>query len=225
MKLIVCVKSCQEHLERGDHQVVRETWGKDAKALGIDVRFFMGSEMKKYEQDETHLRCPDDYNGLPFKTREICRWALGKRLDHILICDTDTFIIPKKLLSCGYEKYDYAGKISRPIGQTFSYRDIDRQGAIENHPNCYPWASGGYGYFLSRAAIQEIAYEYPTSRAEDLWVGQIMGKIADEGLLSILDIPPQTYSWHFPVAEYEGNNYDPKFKWMEKMYGRTDDLG
>jgi hypothetical protein len=217
-KLMVCVKSCQAHLERGDHDVIRSTWGKDAKAAGIDVRFFVGSDFKKYQNDEIHLKCPDDYNGLSYKTREICKWASGKVLDYIFLCDTDTFLIPSKMLQCGFKGYDYAGKISRPIGKTFHYEDVDREGSREVHDHCYPWASGGYGYFLSRKAFSEMAYEHPSARAEDLWTGQVIGALAAVGEMTILDTPPNVYSWHFPVAEHGGNNYDPKFGWMQKMY-------
>jgi hypothetical protein len=221
MKLLICVKSCQASLERGDHDVIRGTWGKDAKALGVDTRFFVGSAMKPYQSDETHLKCPDDYNGLPFKTREICRWANGKMVDYIFLCDTDTFLRMDTMMAW-FEKirmghYDYAGKISQPIDKRFKYEHTGREGQKEYHERCFPWASGGYGYFLSRNAFGEVAFDHPTSECEDLWVGQVIGEQAAIGQMSILSTPGSVYSWHHPA---HGEIYDLKTlkDWMEKMY-------
>jgi hypothetical protein len=216
-KLLIAVKSCQKDKDAGYHDVIRSTWAKDAKALGIDVKFFVGASFAKYESDEMHLKCLDDYNSLPLKTREICKWVSGKLIDHVYLCDTDTFLIPSKMLESGYEKYDYAGKITKPIGKPFSYSHTGREGQIENFPRCFPWASGGYGYFLSRRAATTVAYEYPTSICEDLWVGQVMGQAQAAGELKIQDHAPNVYSWHHPQ---HGEIYDVKTlsDWMTKMY-------
>lgn len=213
-KLIIAVKSCERDKLRGDHDLIRSTWGKDARALGVDVKFFVGSSFSKYESDEVHLKCEDDYNSLPFKTREICKWASGKLIDHVFLCDTDTFLIPRLMPKTGY---DYAGKITKPIGKPFAYTHVTREGQQEIHPRCFPWASGGYGYFLSRRAATAVAYEYPTSVCEDLWVGQVVGKLAAEGELTIQDHAPNVYSWHHPE---HGEIYEAKklSDWMTKMY-------
>jgi hypothetical protein len=221
MTLMICVKSCQRDLERGDHNVIRSTWGADAKVHNIPVRFFVGSEPKRYESDEVHLKCADDYNALPYKTREICRWAQGKMPNHIFLCDTDTYINVKKLLQIPFEQYDYAGHFGGGEGatkNTFKYRAVNRDQTItEHHEKCYPWASGGIGYFLSRDAFTEIAFEQPTSWAEDLWVGQVIGARAAVGTMSIFDTAHQPASWHFPQGTYN-SQYDPKFGWMKQMH-------
>lgn len=217
MKLMICVKSCQAHSALGFHNIIRGTWGADAKRLGIDVRFFMGAEAKPYQSDEVHLKCADDYNSLPYKTREICRWANGKAVDHLFLCDNDTFLIPRKMLQCGFEKYDYVGKIDKQIGVPFRYEHMGRNGEKEFHQRCFPWASGGYGYFLSRKAFQEVAYEYPMSSQEDLWVGNVMGKLFVEGEVSILNTPGNVYSWHHP-QHGEIYSLDTLKNWTEQMY-------
>lgn len=216
-KLLIAVKSCQAHKDRGDHDVIRSTWGKDAKALGIDVRFFVGASMSRYESDEIHLKCADDYNNLPFKTREICKWASGKTIEHLFLCDNDTFLIPRLMLTSGFEKFDYAGKISKPLGIPFRYEHVGREGQRELYQRCYPWASGGYGYFLSKKAVGEIAYDFPTSECEDLWVGQVMGQLYAEGRVTIADHPANVYSWHHPQ---HGEIYDVQTlaSWMHQMY-------
>lgn len=222
IKLIVCVKSCQAHRNRGDHDVIRSTWGQDLKALGVETRFFVGkstheTKLIRYVPDEVVLDCPDDYNSLPYKTRSICRWAAGKMLDYILVCDTDTYLKPKKVLNCGYETADYVGKIDRPLGKTFRYDALTREGAHEVWERCYPWASGGYGYFLSRRAIGEVLYESPSSWAEDLWIGQLMGAAMATGTIVGVSLPAGAYSDHFPSSTFK-QGYEPSTKWMEQQH-------
>jgi hypothetical protein len=217
MRLLIAVKSCQRDLKLGFHNVIRSTWGKDAKALGIDVRFFVGAEATPYQSDEVHVKSADDYNALPYKTREICRWANGKMLDYVFLCDTDTFLIPKKMLECRFDKYDYAGKISQPVNKPFHYEHTGREGQKEYHERCYPWASGGFGYFLSRKAVQEVAFEHPMSQNEDLWVGQVIGKLAAVGEMSILSTPANVYSFHHP-QHGELYSLEPLKAWQEQMY-------
>jgi hypothetical protein len=217
MRLLIAVESCQDHLERGFHNEIRNTWGKDAKSLGIDVRFFVGDSFKKHEADEIFLDCPDDYHSLPKKTQSICQWAVGKSIDYVYKVDTDTFVIPRKLLMCGFQSYDYVGKIDKPLGETFPYRAVNRDGIIEVHQSCFPWASGGYGYFLSRKAFTKIADVNPTGWAEDLQVGQILGPLYLTGEISMLSISGGEISSHFPSHVYN-SGYDLKFNWMQNMY-------
>ena len=217
-KLLVAVKSCNQHLDLGYHQKIRETWGKDAKALGIETRFFLGGGMGKNESDEVRLDCPDDYHSLPWKTKAICMWATGKVFDNLFLCDTDTFIVPSKLLACGFEAYDYVGKIDRPFGETFPYIAIDREGQKTSYPDCFPYASGGYGYFLSRKAFTIIADIQPMGWAEDLHVGNALGVLYNTGEITMLNTWAGQYSWHFPSHIYN-SGYDLKFGWLDKMYG------
>lgn len=218
VKLLIAIKSCVQHLDAGYHNVIRETWAPDAKALGIDVRFFTGPSFQKREPDETVLDCPDDYDNLPKKTQAICKWATGKTYSHVFICDTDTYIIPSKLLACGFENYDYTGKIDRPFGEMFPYITVSRDGVIEKHVKVYPWASGGYGYFLSRKALGVIAYTTPIGWAEDFLTGQSLGALYNSGEITMLNTPANQYSWHFPAHEYK-SGYSLDFHWMGDMHG------
>jgi len=222
--LIVTVKSCLRDLDAGYHDVIRGTWGQALRGKAL-VRFFVGAETdgktsRIFKSDEIVVDAPDDYNGLPFKTRAICQWAVGKRLDHIFLCDTDTYVYVNKLLSCGYERYDYVGKISRPLGETFSYDAPNRNGVVQHIEECYPWASGGYGYFLSQEAATYVADKFPESWAEDLWVGQLMGPEIVKGNLRALDLPAHAYSDHFPSAKF-GHAYDLSDHWMETTHAEN----
>ena len=215
MKLLIAVKSCQADQDRGLHDAIRSTWGKDAKALGIDLRFFVAASFTTHQSDEIHLKCQDDYDSLPFKTREICRWAYGKVFSHIFLCDTDTVISPRKLLASGFEKFDYAGKIDRPFGVTFRYETISRHGIKETSQR-YPWASGGYGYFLSRRAFEMVTTEYPTTWAEDLWVAQILGPLIATGEIKALNIPRGTCSEHY----VNGGDPNKLINWIKETSER-----
>lgn len=220
MSLLIAVKSCEADLRRGYHQVIRDTWGQNVVLPEADLLFFTGDFFPAAElrSDEVSLPCKDDYDNLPLKTREICRYAVARGYDYVLLCDTDTYIIPRLLLQVGFEKYDYYGLIQRPLGQAFSYDAIDRHGA--HHPGTYyPWASGGFGYFLSKRAANIIAPVEPDSWAEDLWVGQVMNEQYNHGRLTIGDAKNMVgqCTWHFPQVEYK-SGYDLKFGWMEKMY-------
>lgn len=198
MTLLIGVKSCQRDREEGFHQAIRETWGH---SYGF-IRFFMGGD-KTTAQDEVALGCADDYMSLPYKTKAMLEWFLKHTSsDHIFLCDCDTFVDVRKLLVLPFEKYDYSGKSTlwppnAKMGETFRYHD--GKGNIIDP--CHPWASGGYGYFLSRRAAQIVVENTPNTWAEDLWVGQVLGPRLD---ITKYDYPDYhnnvTWHWYKPVA-------------------------
>ena len=170
---LIAVKSCQRDSENGFNRAVRETWGQDVKAA--DFRFFLGHEPAYSRWDEVYLGCPDDYNGLPYKTKAICEWAWGRDYTHVYLCDSDTFVMPERLLNSGFENYDYVGHFNGPRG-------------IPNvvYGKCYSWASGGSGYWLSRKAMQIVKDADPAKVSacpltnvpcEDVFVGQVLGPL------------------------------------------------
>lgn len=215
--MIVAVKSCWHDRNRGCHQIIRETWGKD-----VDVRFFLGGNNGGIwdMHDEVIVDSPDNLDGLPFKVHEMCKY-LKDKTDYAFFCDTDTFLATKRLFACGYQKYDYAGKIDvigKP-GVPVTY--VDCRGTTIK--NCFPFASGGFGYFLSRKAMEVIAAqppspEDPSSWAEDLWVAQRLGPHIQAGEMTGYNIPNfvRNMSWHFIKRPYHG--YEPYNGWQEKLY-------
>lgn len=222
-KLLIAVKSCIKDLDAGFHQVIRETWQQDAKQLGIDVRFFVGQGLEerralRYQPDEIGVAVADDYDNLPFKTQQICLWATGKMYPYIFLCDTDTFLVPRLMLESGYDRSDYAGRFNgNTLTPLTGYKTVSRSGHSVTYPTCYPWASGGYGYFLGRKAFTEVAYTVPKTWAEDFYVGQTLGPLAATGDIKILDTTDQQYSNHFPSHVFK-SGYDLSFKWMESNY-------
>jgi hypothetical protein len=219
--LLVAIKSCLADLDRGCHDVIRSTWGADLRGKAL-LRFFVGAETdgrtsRTYKSDEVVVDAANDYHSLPFKTRAICQWALGKNITNTFLCDNDTYVNVPRLLTPEYLRYDYVGKISKPLGETFPYDAPNRNGEVEHIENCYPWASGGFGYFLSKDAANDIADKFPLGWAEDLWVGQVLGPEIAKGNLMALDVPANTYSMHYPSHVFK-KSYDPADKWMETVH-------
>lgn len=169
MKLLVAVRSCQRDVAL--HNTIRATWGRDAKAQGVDVRFFVGASFQKYENDEVHLQCHDNAEGLGFKTREIFKWAVGKQIDYLFLCYTTS---PGLWL----DWKDFQVNSGLP----------DYMGSLTKGPLRYPYVPGKSGYLLSRSAFSDLAYEYPGEVPEDQWVGQYIGAQAAIGEFTVRDV-------------------------------------
>ena len=222
MTLLIGIKSCNYDRERGCHKIIRETWGRAARTLGINVQFFLSLEgMPAIPcEDEIYLDCPDNHEGLSHKTKAICKWTVEySNTDFLFLCDNDTHLVPYRLVACGYERYDYAGKIDvlGAPGQPRSYKDC--RGILI--PECYPFASGGYGYFLSRRAMEKVAMSTVDHWAEDLWVAQMLGPAIKAGRMTGYNIPNfrNNMSWHF--LKKPGAGYEPFNGWQKKLYEET----
>lgn len=136
MKVLIAIVSCAR--DKDAHELIRQTWAKD---LHVDYRFFVGRSCELFADDEIWLDVPDDWDGLPQKTRAVCRWALAHDYDFIFKCDTDSYVCVPRLLESGFEKYHYSGCCGE---QANVYPDA-----------CFP-ANGG-GYWLSRRAFEYLA--------------------------------------------------------------------
>src|ERR1700723_1195507 len=168
MSVLFAVKSCCADWMGGKHEDIRTTWGQNL----INLIVFVGNGPRIFlplQRDEKLLNVADGYDDLPFKTREILRWAIEHLYDYVYLCDTDTFVIPSKLLKSGFENYDYFGINGRTWSQPFIYNAVDRHGQDHIIANCLAWHSGGYGYFVSRRAAEYVVTQEPNIWAEDLW--------------------------------------------------------
>ena len=216
MKLLVAIKSCRADLSRGHHDVIRNTWGRN---LGdVDLRFFVGQgeTISDLKADEEVVNVLDGYDSLPFKTQAILRWTLTRNYDYVYLADTDTYIIVYKLMKCGFENVDYMGRNAWPLGISRPYVARDRHGKDWPIEECWPWMSGGYGYFLSRRAAEFVVKATPNIWAEDMFVGGVLGPLYEQGLVKIQNMEPNI-TFHFPQGLYK-SGYDLKFKWQERMY-------
>ncbi len=104
--------------------------------------------------DDMFLPAPWDFKHLPFKVREIFRWAHDRPYSHICKVDTDSYVDIPRLLGSGWENVDY-------MGYPFFQDGI-------------PVASGGAGYIVSRHAFGILKDAPITIPFEDSWVGRTM---------------------------------------------------
>lgn len=136
MKVLIAIVSCAR--DRDSHDLIRRTWAND---IPCDYRFFIGRGCEANGTDEIPLDAPDDWNGLPAKTKLICEYAVEAGYDFLFKCDTDSYVSVPRLLASGFEKYHYSGGCG---DQANIYPD-----------SCFP-ANGG-GYWLSRRAFEYLA--------------------------------------------------------------------
>jgi hypothetical protein len=155
----------------GNNQAMRETWLPLLSAHpNVDYRFFVGLNQTETQEDTVRLRVCDDYKSLPLKTRESARWAIDRGYSHLYRCFTDTCVQPSRLLDAFREDRDYCGHFPGGYGP-----GPDARGH-------YCYASGGPGYWLSRRACEEVVKAEPDHWAEDLWLGDVMGRAGIEGV-------------------------------------------
>ena len=137
-------------------KAIRDTWKQGVN--GIDVKFFFGSTSdpcRLQYPDEIFLDVPDDYNHLPLKVQAAFKWAHDNGYTNALKVDDDTYCVPKRLLTSGFEKHDWIGRIN-------------------HQPDGY-YCSGGSGYWLSAKAMKIVADATLNGDwAEDREIGRIL---------------------------------------------------
>lgn len=108
------------------------------------------------KDDEIVLDCPDIFRYLPFKTKYSHKYAIDHGYDYVFQCFTDTYVIPERLLSSGFEKHNYSGWV---------------------HHSAYgDYCTGGPGYWLSAKACKALITEPITHWAEDANTGKTLGR-------------------------------------------------
>lgn len=125
-------------------------------AAGADYKLFLGKS-KANSPDEVTLCCSDRYEDLPYKTQEICKWALERGYDFIYRTDDDTYTYPVRLLASGYEHHDYSGYC------------LPYPKHLERHRYC-----GAPGFWLSQRAMRILGSNNPDHSADDLWIGKVL---------------------------------------------------
>lgn len=158
--ILVGICSGRDYYER--RQACRETW-LSRPASGIACAFFIGvgdgdPEPDEWSEDMLVLPAPDDYNHLPAKVVAFFRHALGHYdFQWLFKCDDDTYIDLSRLPSLPQEGIDHMGN-----------RMCEHRNEV----------SGGAGYFLSRAMVEQLvaANDIPPTGAEDVLVTQAVAR-------------------------------------------------
>jgi hypothetical protein len=227
VKTLIAVVSYFGDSDRGSHQAIRDTWGQDAISAGFDLRFFIGRRspgwtVKSEDEillDEKRLVLdgdPDDHEYWQSLIDGILRWSIEQNYEFTFVCCNDTFIIPHKLMACGFEKYDYSGQFVPIVDFPLGMKSTDE---IYGH-NLYLWADAGVGWFVSKRAAEFVILGEKDGWPFDIHVGQVLGPIIGWGCLRAATIPGfwDNISYHYRFAT--GIGYNPECGWQKEMHER-----
>lgn len=151
MRVLVAISSCEQYERDGLNAPSRETW-----LSGMDYRFFHGQGASP-KDDVVLVNCNDEYHALTDKLKLKLRYALENSYDFCFCCFPDTYAVPERLLSCGFESSDYMGNVFC-------------------HPGGTPYAQGGPGFFLRRRAMEVLVNDPSSYQNEDCWAGDTLAK-------------------------------------------------
>ena len=135
MKVLIAILSCELFRTNGNNQAIRDTWLPHVQ--GADCRIFMGQGSKQTHDDEVIIDAIDDYQHVTYKTQEMYKWADAQGYTHIFKCYPDTYVCPTRLMTSGFQKYDYVGNFAcKPLSGAY--------------------ACGGTGYWTSHVAYSNM---------------------------------------------------------------------
>jgi hypothetical protein len=136
----------------------------------------------------------DGYHSTYKKNHAIMQWVVDNDYDFVFTCDVDTYIVVPRLLACGFEQHDYMG-----------------HRCDEGH------AGGGYGYWLSRRAVEILHADPPdgTAAYNDLGIGM---KLRDHGILCHDDPGFGNGTITVHLGDSANHTYDPQ--WMRDYHER-----
>jgi hypothetical protein len=228
MKVLVAIYSHSGDATNGNHQKIRDTWGRHLAPW--DLRFMIGHRDApgwKIQPDEVLLPeranryCGDDWLAwnLYYQelTIEMLRWSLENGYDFTFLCCNDTFVIPSKLKQTDFEKYDYSGIFYPhvPLGETFPEPFYGRL--------AYAAADAGTGWFMSRKASELVVNSKQDDYfgTSDQYTGQVLGPHIKSGEIKAknLDNFHHVAAWHYREdGEALHTGYSTDSTWMHRMY-------
>lgn len=227
MRILFAINSWDVAARAGFHQVIRETWGKDTAPA--DLRFFIpGVPGYVLQPDEVFLDVSRDYEKICIEVKEMLRWSAQAGYDYTIMVSTDSFLLPQKVLACGFEKHDYSGdwafSESVPFGEVnpipvhCTFRTEDGYGINRCF---YNWCGCGPARILSKKAatiIIENADAAYWHSADDIMIGQTLGPYIKRGEILPYRIPYYggVITWHYKNTEKEP--YSAANGWMKRMY-------
>jgi hypothetical protein len=162
-KLLISISSCEYFESNGLNQPLRDTWLADAKTLGIDYKFFHGRGATPKE-DVVVLPVVDELYGLTEKAKAKAKWAHDSGYEFVFSCFPDTYTCPERLLTSGFENFDYLGNL---------YKFPDSIAAF---------CQGGPGYILSRRACEVVFSSHESYLNDDCFIGDLLHKAGMRGV-------------------------------------------
>lgn len=195
--LVFVTATCSQN--EAKRRAIESTWGASLKKLNVHHYYVIGNpELNEpYRLGQViYVPCRDDYESLLLKLALSFEY-IAKNIPtftHIFKIDDDCFLNLAKLESCIAKidpSTDYVGGAIQSTEERLnkrwhfgkcSDRRFDQEFPFDYAPNSY--AKGGYGYVISRRAIDLMVMEIPrfiqeleqgVYSYEDLRVGQILG--------------------------------------------------
>lgn len=158
-KFLIAISSCHDDADHGDHDVIRETWGKTADELGVPYLINFGGEERELRRHEIHYAgVNDNWNSLPFKTLKNAQVALGRGDDFLFQGFRDTYISVPRLLEA------FAHIQDQQVAGNFYFH-----GVWEGYP------CGGSGYWMRADFLRHLLDEGTGgATSEDIMVGGVM---------------------------------------------------
>lgn len=133
------------------------------------------------EKKILNLNCNDGYAGLPEKVLKTFHWLISSSefSEYTHFCKLDDDMVVKQRLPLFTD--DYLGQVH--------YSDGNRQWHIGRCGNFWdkipyigefkPWCMGGFGYVISRKALEKALpnFEYLSHIYEDVYIGLLMNRV------------------------------------------------
>lgn len=220
MRTLIAIISFQGDAENGNHDKIRQTWGKDVAAAGADLRFFLGRRDKNYQPKADETLVPWQEDGTrqcahPYWTavegccveywqvlyRGILEWSISNGYDYTFLGENDTFIVPRKLMKTGFENYDLSGKLM------FIY---------PNRPHVYYVEPGGY--FISQKAARAVLATTPNHLHFENLVCDVVSERETRSLSGFWDESMWHYRAQRIIDPVIGDGYPQGSRWMFEMY-------
>ncbi len=158
-KILVAISSCLRY--EANHQSMRDTWLKEATALGMHYSFFVEQQPEPRRPGRSVpsdvIFTNGDEGAMTHRLKFKVHYAYAHGYDFVFCCFPDTYVRPERLLASGFEKFDYFG-------------------TVYCHPNGTPYCQGGAGYMLSRAAMKVVIDEPSDYLNDDCWLGDVLAK-------------------------------------------------
>ena len=211
---------CISHRANAERRkTIRETMKKDFDLLGIPFYFVVGDLGRKpsIEKDVITLDCPDTYEFLSTKIAALaCFFMNNLNFQYMFKMDDDTCVNAVSLSQLPYYKYNYYGggfaggrnlSVDWHRGKCYN-RQLDELSIISESGRS--WYGGGFGYFLSRESVAEIAKNSDEMRGrlyEDVAVGRILerGGLFPDSLPAPFDTSEYWKTVKNPSIIYQSN--------------------
>jgi hypothetical protein len=171
--------SCQKRFPESYERII-----KMMLPFNNDYLIVKGGSDKNYYNENSHileLDCNDFYEGLPEKVLKTYKFIYNNKIfnKYNFICKLDDDMILHKIFDNDILS-DYCGIIQKTTGnRNWHIGKCSKESKFNTKPydGIYvPWCKGGYGYILSRFAIENLINntEYFDEIYEDVYIAKIL---------------------------------------------------